>query len=100
MGAKSRHNSGIQSEDMRGPELKLIAESEFAMRVLVLGLSLLVGGLALADSDRDIRVNRIEVSAVASDESDGDSGDDAPDSKATDYNSSRSNKADTSAPTD
>ena len=44
--------------------------------------------------------NKADTVAAPDDESDVDADDDAPDSKATDYNSSRSNKADTSAPTD
>lgn len=85
---------------MRASELKLVAERPFAMRVFVLGLSLLVSGLALADSDRDGRVNPNDVSAVASDESDDKLDDSAANTRATDYNSSRSNKADSVAAPD
>mgnify|MGYP001822368808 CR=1 FL=1 len=63
------------------------------MRLLILLAGLVLAGGAFADQQHDIRVNRIEMKAAAPDQ-----GDDAEESKekssqtkAQDYNSSRSN---------
>ena len=63
------------------------------MKTLIFGIALLAAGLAYADTEHNIKVNRIEMTEAATDE-----GDDQKDSigatRATDYNSSRSNRGD------
>ncbi len=54
------------------------------MKVLTTILAFIMTGAAFAETEIEVRVNRIDMAEVAPDESD--------DSKATDYNSSRSNK--------
>ncbi len=60
------------------------------IRLIIVVLALLAGGLSYADTDTNIRVNRIEMAEAPPDDSD--TNDEQV--KATDYNSSRSNKAD------
>lgn len=62
------------------------------MKALTLLSALLRSGLAVAEGQQDIRVNRIDLAIAAPDESGDGSDDETTDNKATDYNASRSNK--------
>lgn len=65
------------------------------MRLLILLAGLVLAGGAFADQEKDIRVNRIEMKAAATDkdeETAKESEDTSSETKAQDYNSSRSNR--------
>ncbi len=63
------------------------------MKIFLVVLPLFLASQVLADTEKNIKVNRIEMTEVVTDDVDAQK-DNAPATKATDYNSSRSNRGD------
>ena len=66
------------------------------IRLTFVVLALIASGFSYADTDADIRVNRIDMAVTPPDDTDADD----KQVTATDYNSSRSNKADSAKDSD